>query len=214
MFVDYIFHNTPDLPPLGDGYLYQYVVGSNGIFVRAKRPEMEACVPVSVSLEAIRGLYPVKPYLRMRRKVPGPLLVSMFEKAYEAVGNEVLFYLQPLHVNYSDWLLCVPKQEQCAGSVHPENPYAGGVSTVIEAHSHHSMPAFFSRMDNEEEQTGFRIYSVIGDLSSRPTIFTRVGIYGQFWQIPSHWVYEIPAIIHDKIENNTVMEVGYEIDRS
>ena len=93
------------------------------------------------------------------------------------------------------------------------DPFAGGADTLIEVHSHHNMAAFFSGTDDREERAGFRIYSVIGNLARKPTILTRVGIYGHFWQIPSSWVYNLPSGISDTMNIDvTIEECDYETD--
>ena len=43
------------------------------------------------------------------------------------------------------------------------------------------MRAYFSDTDNRDE-TGFRIYGVMGEIFSNPQIRMRVGIYGHFYE--------------------------------
>ena len=63
MFINHIYATSQELPPLG-AYLCEYVVGANGVFVRAKRPGLEAMLPVCVNFNlAIRRLTFLTPYI-------------------------------------------------------------------------------------------------------------------------------------------------------
>lgn len=193
MFVNHLLARGETLPEKGP-CLYEYVFGANGIFVRAKRPELEALIWVASTRERIRGLSDVTPVVTIRERVPARAVARMIEMAYLAEHFEILFYIA--HTP-DGWRMTSPNQDQRHTSVRPVDPFAGGTDTVIELHSHHSMQAFFSATDDREERAGFRVYSVIGDLVMRPTILTRVGIYGHFWNIPSEWIYSLPVGVSD-----------------
>jgi PRTRC genetic system protein A len=214
MFVDYIFaHEENCLAPIRPGTLYEYVVGANGIFVRSRRPGLEAMIWVASTLNPIRGLVEVKPYVIMENKVPARLLERTFELAYRAADRrqEMLFYLshKGFIENGNVWRLKVPEQIQHGASVHPVDPFAGGIDTLLEIHSHHNMATFFSATDDREEQAGFRIYSVIGNLRLSPSILVRVGIYGHFMQIPASWVFNLPTGLNDNLYKEKYEEIEY-----
>lgn len=62
--------------------------------------------------------------------------------------------------------------------------------TVVDLHSHNSMPAFFSGTDNADEQ-GFRLYCVIGRIDTdAPEIACRAGVYGHHWPVPALAIFE------------------------
>lgn len=191
MFVNYIFAGESLNLHWDVHCLYGYLVGSNGIFVRADRREFSAMIPVNAF--GMRGLEKLQPYLTMRKKVPVVAVARMFEMAYRSQDQEILFYLQLA----DSWKVSVPEQVQSSAQVHPINDYAGGPETAIEVHSHHHMKAFFSEQDNREESAGFRIYAVIGSLDWRPTILTRIGIYGYFYPIPARTVFDLPEGVMD-----------------
>jgi PRTRC genetic system protein A len=193
-FVNHRFATEAALPPMGPN-LYEYVVGANGIFVRARRPGLEALVWVASTANPIRGLCEVAPYVRITRPLPARLLGRLVEMAYRAGDSEILFYLQS-----DPWRIAVPDQVRSGGSVRPINPFAGGTDTVLEVHSHHHMDAFFSRIDDRDEQAGFRLFGVLGDLYQRPTLRCRVGIYGHFWEIPASWIAQMPEGLTDAID--------------
>jgi PRTRC genetic system protein A len=191
MFVHHIFAHETKLPPMQPG-LYEYVIGANGIFVRAQRPGLEALIWVASTVKPVRGLAEVMPYVRLSNRVRAHLLARLFEMAFRANGKEILFYLSG-----NPWQVYVPDQVQSVASVHPVDVFAGGQDTLLEVHSHHNMGAFFSGADDKEESGGFRIFAVMGNLAVQPTILVRVGIYGHFWQIPAALVFELPNGVRD-----------------
>ena len=212
-FVNYIFaDNEKPLPPVGDGYLYEYVAGANGVFVRAQRPGLEAMIWVASTPQPVRGLVELSPYVSMDQRVRAVQVGRMFEMAYRAGGKEILFYMWP-DIGFTtlndDWKLMLPDQEQSGASVHPVDPFAGGTKTAIEVHSHHNMPAFFSPTDDREEHTGFRIYAVMGDLGRYPSMLVRVGIYGHFMNIPAQWVFDLPLGVRDALYEEQEEEIRY-----
>jgi hypothetical protein len=58
------------------------------------------------------------------------------------------------------------------------------------------MEPFFSPTDNKDEQ-GFRIFAVIGKVNEEPLILVRVGVYGNYWNIPADMVFDLPEEIQD-----------------
>jgi len=199
MFVQYMIAKAAKLPPIS-APLYEYVFAGNGVFKRAVRKEMSAMIPVSEC--AIRGLALVEPKLSFQfDRVPESIIQRILDTAREAARQEpeVLF-----HLSLADgkWRLDVPLQIQRYASVEPIEKGAGSSyeRTIIEIHSHHRMPAEFSP-DDDREETGFRIYGVIGNLNPRsahwPKINFRVGIYGDWWPAPADHLIEMPAQLID-----------------
>jgi PRTRC genetic system protein A len=190
-FVHHLFATEAVLPPFGP-YLYEYVVGANGVFVRARRPGLEALIWVAATRVAVRGLAEVTPYVRLTRPLPARQLSRLVEMAYRSGDREILFYLRA-----DPWRIDVPDQVRAGASVYPVDPFSGGADTLLEVHSHHHMQAFFSGADDLDEQAGFRLFGVLGDLYRRPTLLVRVGIYGHFWEIPAAWVADLPEGLAD-----------------
>jgi hypothetical protein len=71
-----------------------------------------------------------------------------------------------------------------------------GTKALIDLHSHALLDPFFSRTDNKDEQ-GFRIFAVIGRVNDKPLILVRVGVYGNYWNIPAEMVFELPEGVRD-----------------
>ena len=85
------------------------------------------------------------------------------------------------------WRVSVPSQQASAGRV----SYRGGneASIVLDLHRHHAMPAYFSPVDNGDEQ-GCRFYAVIGKIYDRPEIRLRLGVYGDFIELEPLFLFE------------------------
>ena len=191
MFANYLFA-TNTLPPVSP-CLFEYVVGSDGIFVRAKRPGLEALIPISYSNDPIRGLAQVDPYVSIHRRVPENLVKMMLYRAWQEGTREILYYLKA-----DPWRILLPDQVQYGAAVRPVDPFVSGSDTLLEVHSHHHMSAFLSSTDDHEERAGFRLYAVLGRVNTNhPQILARVGIYGHFWTIPADWVFELPSFVQD-----------------
>jgi hypothetical protein len=189
-------------PALGaiDAQVYEYVLAANGLFVRAEREGLKACIPVQgwfCSSSNLCGLHQVEPFVELEYPRLGQeFLAKILECSRTAAsdkGNplEVLFYLKYGKQNGCE--LIMPEQEATSFSVHPvaSSAYA---EALIEVHSHHHMQPIFSAMDNADEQ-GFRLYGVIGEIFDNPTFHLRIGVWGHFWSIPAHWIFDLPEEI-------------------
>ena len=195
--IGYAIQRTADPPPI-TAQAFEYLLGSNGLFVRGRREGLEACVPVVGAV--VRGLEPVEPaiHLAYPRLAAGGL-TRMLEIARQARQHnqpvEILFHLA---WQRDHWQVSVPRQSQSPGSCAPldTGPDSSFAHALIEVHSHHTMPAFWSPTDDRDECSGFRLYGVLGTIFKRPTLRLRVGMHGYFWEIPAHWVFELPPTIN------------------
>jgi len=186
--------------------LYDYVCAGNGVFIRAANNWLR--VQFQIGYCEIRGL----PELEETYEFSGPLVpvevvtgMMRIARQHAFEDREVLFHLVTEGNGFLDirdlaepWQLVVPEQE--AGSVYckplDSGPDSSHARAVIECHSHHSMSADFSGMD-DEAQKGFRIYAVVGRVLTSPEIRVRVGCHGYFWEIPAEWVFEMPQALRD-----------------
>lgn len=175
--------------PEHSSFLYEYLFGSNGVFIRASRPGLEVLMPIETYQQPIKGLATITPYLNLKAgKIPHHILRKIWVASYRAAPNEILFHLRD---TVDGWQLTIPPQTQTPTSCQPISNVRNSsfADALVEIHSHHEMPAFFSETDNAEE-TGFRLYSVLGQVTTDPEIRTRVGLYGYHWDIPSNLIYE------------------------
>jgi len=194
---------TDPLPP-PPRKMYEYLFAGNGIFLRAQRDGLTACIPHL--LTPIQGL----PDLHPRISLTGPpitqnIMSTILSEALQAWKHpggpeEALF-----HCTYTDhWSLTIPDQIRTYASVHCRNPFTPSSNTcLVEIHSHHEMPAYFSDTDNEDE-TGFRVFGVLGHFHRKPRILFRVGIYGHFFSIPADTIAELPAGLSDAFADDNL----------
>ena len=178
--------------------MYDYVFGASGVFVRASRMFLTACVPVGAC--DIRGLARVAPSVRFEaQKVPREIVARILSRARSACvergqPREILFYLiyEDTSEESGAWRLVEPEQIATGGSVHPTDDASDDYRrAIIELHSHHQMDAFFSSQDDADEQ-GFRLYAVIGNIFTNPALRVRVGVYGYFYDITASDIFELP----------------------
>ncbi len=182
------------LPPING--LYQYLMTANGVFLRAERDGLKVQFQIaSVSDSPIRGLMKLDEALEFER-VPAAALDIILDESRQALPYEALFYLEQAA---GKWKIVMPEQRRSHGSVHPVNPDDPAcAAALVEIHSHNTLPAFFSTIDDQEEAFGFRVYAVVGEVNSpRPQIVARIGIHGLFFPVPAHWVFGIGPLWED-----------------
>jgi len=163
------------------GFIYDYVLAENGLFLDASSPLLEAreCIaPV-----AVRGLAPLEEKIVLPKgKIPGyfyDLALSIFytdinRECYLAITWDGAYHLQK------------PEQERKEETV----KYRVLPSTVMDIHSHGSMPAFSSGIDNHDEQ-GFRLSMVVGKLNeAAPEVGVRLSVYGYYMSLDLKDVFE------------------------
>jgi PRTRC genetic system protein A len=195
---NFVSHHLSSDTVLKQGSLYSYFFAGNGTFISAAKPGLAVAFPIARC--TVRGLPDLEPMFKFD-----------FPKISEEVMESLLYHSQVsaqdglerlFHVLWDEesrvFRLHSPVQHQTAVSCRPIEDDENSTlhQAVIEIHSHHSMRANFSRIDDADE-TGFRIYGVIGDVLGRPEIRFRVGLHGYFWQIPAAWVCELPSKIED-----------------
>ena len=95
--IKYIIHQKPDLPPLS-AIGYEYVVASNGIYMRAENRFVSALIPIlKAPAGTVRGLHPLAPSIKLKvRPMPISLLSDVLADARQMrtkTGqlNEVLY---------------------------------------------------------------------------------------------------------------------------
>ncbi|MDQ2806412.1 MAG: hypothetical protein M3Z04_05770 [Chloroflexota bacterium] len=188
---------TPTLPPY-EGPLYEYWLHGGGVALRAERPQLHACIPLGGA--TVRGLPTLAPTVTLSvPPVPAGALALMLDRARSArdpAGHprEILFHLRWGGLR---WKLDIPPQVGTPGAVQPTAGDAASsyAQALIEVHSHHSMRAYWSTTDDQDEQ-GFRLYGVLGTIFSRPVLRLRVGVYGVFHEIDPTGVFQLPPELH------------------
>lgn len=184
-------------------HLYRYLVAGNGVFLQARREDLEVSIPLGDGCD-VRGLVDASGEVTLRApRVPARLVRRCFDRAratcVEAgTPREILFYLR-FDPDAAAWELTEPEQVAMHSSVRPVDPSDASCSAaLIELHSHHEMRAFWSSTDNRDEQ-GFKLYAVMGEIFTTPTLRVRVGVYGYFYELLASEVFEMPEGISEVI---------------
>ncbi len=174
--------------------IQEYWLAGNGVFLRAQRNGIDVCVQLCAL--NIPGLAILKPYFNFHYPpIPQRLVSTLLELSIAAGREEVLFYLAFTDDN---WQLIIPDQVATEYSVTPTNSLNPLYeSAIIEVHSHHQMAAEFSLADDKEEAGKFRLFAVLGEIFTKPTISVRVGIYTHFQVLPASKVFQLPPGITD-----------------
>ncbi|MBD2180308.1 hypothetical protein H6S82_00780 [Planktothrix sp. FACHB-1355] len=186
--INYLIAHKKPLPAC-NASMYEFILAGNGVFIRAVRDGLSVIAPL---VECnIPGLEKIEPEFHLEYPlVTRELVEKILQLSQQAAPNEILF-----HLYYEQaWKLKIPAQINKEVTV---TRLDSSPNVLIEIHSHHVLPANFSVQDDSEE-SGFKIYGVIGTIFSQPTLRLRVGIYHQvFWEIPAYLVFDIPTKIYD-----------------
>lgn len=197
--VDYVAATVWPLPPI-QAAMYEYVVASNGVFVRGQRTGLRVMLPVMAGPPTpLRGLVPVEPFVQLDHpRIPAELVDEMLDTALAAKDDALRPVEALFHLCWDERgsRLEIPAQERHLASVRPVGQTPSYETAMVEVHSHHGMAACFSPTDDADE-TGFRIFGVLGDIFTRPTLRVRVGLYGHYWEIPAIWVFQLPHRVTD-----------------
>ena len=154
------------------GTFYDYILASNGLFIKAEGPLLKATI--NIAPVEIRGLAPLEQKIELvHGKVSGWISQTALSIMRFHLEREVY-----LAVIWEDgkYRLIKPPQEGEAGHVN----YHTVPNTLVHLHSHPLMDAYFSGIDNKDEQ-GLGIYIVVGKLHEGvPEAMVRAGVYGYF----------------------------------
>ncbi|HAX77690.1 MAG TPA: hypothetical protein DCY88_18100, partial [Cyanobacteria bacterium UBA11372] len=174
--VNYLIAQNETLPVF-NASMYEFIMAGNGVILRSIREGLSVIAPF---LEGtIPGLAFIPPQFHLQYpKVPSHLLEEILRLSQQVAPKEILFHLC---WSSNRWQLKIPPQTNDLFSV---TRLDSSANILIELHSHHIMEARFSSQDNLEE-SGFKIYGVIGKIFTQPILRLRVGIYHRlFWEIP------------------------------
>jgi hypothetical protein len=155
---------------------YAYVLAANGIFKVAQNQVIVASIPIALVPRLIPGLKPMKVFARLRAgKVDGGMLLKILEDATESEAEAMYNF------GISNGSIKATKPQQKGSNRRVS--YSPDYHSMIEIHSHPRMGAYFSEIDNVDEQ-GFKFYGVLGHIFTEPEFVLRIGIYGDWMAIP------------------------------
>lgn len=190
--LDYLIYRGGELPPLNSAL--RYILAGNGLLLQAHRQHIKALVLLATY--PVKGLPPLEPYLTTTLpKVSQALMSQMLETArnqQDETGHplEIVFHFL---LEEGEWQLIIPEQEQSYTHCRPVNSgEASYRQAVLEIHSHHHFPAYFSETDDQDEQGVFRFLGVVGHFLDKPRLRLRLGIYGHFISLPAELLLALP----------------------
>ena len=187
------------LLPAEDGRIYEMRKTEMGEFIAPKNKVVDFA-----SIRA--GFTPALPLIPRE-------LVGQIISFFRCFMNEKAEYEALVYVYWDrqeeEFVIFVPKQTTSKASVHttmtdntlPEDRYL----LYADVHSHNSMPAKFSSVDDKDEKAT-RLYVVIGNLDCfYPSVTARVSCGGTYMEIDPHLVMEsagaeFPAEWLDQVE--------------
>lgn len=163
-----------------------YLVAKEGVFLIKKNEFFESSVKVDNNLplrshqQNVKLGIPNIPYESIIRPV-----VSFFRKIYQTQGTEaeaLLFY----SLIKREYKIEVPKQKASGGGADYRVDIAkylekrkDGYRLIGDIHSHASMGAFHSGVDDHDEETFDGIHITVGNLDTAPTLSCSVVISGK-----------------------------------
>ncbi len=186
--VTYTIHHQAPLPPMS-AMGYEYLMAQNGLFVRGETAVFQATIPITHTL--VRGLQPITPSVKLKiPQLPGQFLHHILNHARQARNGdgELIEVLYQIRLTNGQFQVEIPPQQGSKSRV--QAPGDEPTNIVLDIHSHGAAPAYFSSIDDDDEQ-GARFYAVLGKLDSdRPQLALRVGLYGYYWSIPPTLLFE------------------------
>ncbi len=156
------------------GIFYDYILAANGVFIEASKPTLSVRIPVGEC--DIRGLAPMKERISLTY---GSIPQHFFDLALDtflATPDKESYVAVAANAGYHFY---VPPQEKKEAKV----VYEVGDSIILDIHSHANMAAFFSQQTDDKDETGLKLYAVVGKLREEPMVQFRVGVYGYFYQL-------------------------------
>ncbi len=168
--------------PSDDGNVYEMRTNDIGTFI-AKADKVTI-------LDKVRaGFIPALPKIPYKHLEE---LISFFKSFVNDKSElEALAYIF-WSVESKEYFVYVPNQNVSKTRIESKLPTIDEekFTLVMEIHSHNTMPAFFSSIDNKDEKAT-RLYAVVGELDNFfPDIKVRCSVGGKFVDINPHDVFE------------------------
>lgn len=179
--------------------LYEYLMAGNGLFVRARRSEFTATIPVC--RVCIKGLPEIKTGIVWHKPKP-PLRV--FQEILDDARNnsdannfKEDFYSVLWSERLNDWTWAAISRERSLTSTIADDKRAEYAAACLELHTHPPGAFDFSAADDSDECGKFRLFGILTDVHGQPKIRLRCGIYDYFEQLTMDEVGELPNEISD-----------------
>lgn len=192
--VGYLINHTEGLT--GEkGLYYNYIVASNGFFIEAENSLISVRIPIADC--SVRGLAPLNKKISL---LYGSIPQRFFDLALSLFLSDIHIEHYVAVVGHAGYSFYIPVQDKKTGSV----VYEAGKDIVLEMHSHGEMAAGFTGKDNDDE-TGLKIYGVVGNLGRKPLVKIRIGVYGYFHELSWNEVFDGSLIGADEYSREEVI---------
>lgn len=179
--------------------MYEYLMAGNGLFVRAKRREFTACLPLC--RQTVKGLPETALGIVWHKpRIGKQIWQQILEHAQNNTDRDD--FTENLYVVYwcedfGDWFWTQIARERSFAATIAEDSRTEYGEACVELHTHPQGAINFSLSDDQDESGKFRIFGILADIHDAPKIRFRCGIYDYFEQIPAYWISEMPDAVID-----------------
>ncbi len=186
--------------------LYEYVMAGNGLFVRARRTEFTATIPVC--RVSVKGLPDIQTGIIWHKpKINSRIWQEILENAKansDAEDFKEDFYAVFWSDARDDWDWAAIGRERSLASTIADDKKVEYAAACLELHTHPPGAIHFSRADDRDESGKFRLFGILTDIYQQPKIRLRCGVYDYFEQLTTDEVGEMPDEILDlnRIDRN------------
>jgi hypothetical protein len=181
-----------------------WLYAANGIWKRGIAPNIHLQGRACAIDYAVPGLQHLMPYVcwpSWRGRLPGALLAPLLRDAQQAGTDAPIS--RPIEKQYffveRDGVRVVAPHGQDGSPGRVRYPMPASGTILLDLHSHHSMPAYFSATDDADDQ-GLSVSAVIGRIFERPEITVRMNIYGLHVPISAAMVFDSLGPFRDRYE--------------
>ena len=190
----------PILPLIDEQRLYHYVIARNGVFLLARSRDVDLCLPIP-SRGSMPHLADARPHVQFRHPlVEKEMVTSLLDRAF-AARDRTGFQERLFCLTYQNttWQVHEPPQKACRESVEIATMTPEYIHASIVGHSHHELNASFSHGDDLDEitQGWFKIFFVLGTITTTPTLLVRICAHGYSWEVAASTFFHLPAEVQD-----------------
>lgn len=179
--------------------LYEYLMAGNGLFVRARRQEFTATIPIC--RVSIKGLPEIEAGIVWHKpKLPRCLFQEILDNARansDARNFKEDFYAVFWSERLNNWDWAAISRERSLASTIADDERAEYAAACLELHTHPPGAIHFSRADDRDESGKFRLFGILIDVHASAKIRLRYGVYDYFEQLMADEVGELPDGILD-----------------
>ncbi|MBM7843789.1 Mov34/MPN/PAD-1 family protein [Herpetosiphon giganteus] len=171
-----------------------WLIALNGVFKCGCNANQQIIIQTSLQSIPIPGLVGILPSVSWKgchQRLPSSWLSLLLNDAQQAARIEHGI-ARPIEKQYfittqHTTIRLIPARQ--TSTIHhiayemPSDP------VLVDIHSHHGMPAYFSPTDNADD-TGLSVSCVIGNIFKNPEIICRLNVYGHHQVVPITTIFD------------------------